>query len=54
MVLYASYVCLLHSRLIKNHPINLEPTDASILGGSITTMLFTSAKNTDRLITIFF
>jgi mRNA-degrading endonuclease YafQ of YafQ-DinJ toxin-antitoxin module len=29
MVLYASYVCLLHSRFVKNHPIDLEVTNPS-------------------------
>jgi hypothetical protein len=31
MVLYASYVCLLHVNLIENHPIDLEVTDPSFL-----------------------
>jgi hypothetical protein len=31
MVLYASYVCLLHSRFVKNQPINHEATDPSFL-----------------------
>jgi hypothetical protein len=31
MVLYASYVCLLHSHFIENHSIDLEVTDPSFL-----------------------
>jgi hypothetical protein len=31
MVLYISYVCLLHSRFIKNHPFDLEVIDPSFL-----------------------
>jgi hypothetical protein len=31
MVLYASYVCLLHSCFFKNYPIDLEATDPSFL-----------------------
>jgi hypothetical protein len=31
MVLYASYVCLLHSRFIENHPIDLEATNPLFL-----------------------
>jgi hypothetical protein len=31
MIFYASYVYLLHSRFVENHPINLEPTDPSFL-----------------------
>jgi hypothetical protein len=31
MVLYASYVCLPHSRFVENHPIDLEVTDPSFL-----------------------
>jgi hypothetical protein len=29
MSLYASYVCLLHSRLVENPPIDLEETNPS-------------------------
>jgi hypothetical protein len=29
MVLYALYVCLLHSRFIENHPIDLEAMNPS-------------------------
>jgi hypothetical protein len=31
MVLYALYVCLLHSRFIENHPIDLEVTNPLFL-----------------------
>jgi hypothetical protein len=31
MVLYASYVCLLYSRFIENHPIDLAATNTSFL-----------------------
>jgi hypothetical protein len=31
MVLCALYVCLLHSRFIENHPIDLEMMDPSFL-----------------------
>jgi hypothetical protein len=31
MILYASYVCLLHSRFVDNHPIDLEATNPSFL-----------------------
>jgi hypothetical protein len=31
MVLYASYVCLLHSCFVENHPVDLEATNPSFL-----------------------
>jgi hypothetical protein len=31
MVLYASYVCLLHSRFVENHLIDLETMNPSFL-----------------------
>jgi hypothetical protein len=31
MVLYASYVCLMYSRFIENHPIDLEAMSPSFL-----------------------
>jgi hypothetical protein len=31
IVLYASYVCLLHFRFAENHPIDLEATNPSFL-----------------------
>jgi hypothetical protein len=44
MVLYALYVCLLHSRFNENHPMDLEVTNPSFLGGPITCLPYSSGK----------
>jgi hypothetical protein len=35
MILYALYVCLLHSCFIENHSIDLEAMNPSFLSGSV-------------------